>query len=157
MGINSKGASRLPIIKTFSIIQANNLGGFRRIMPAIGNPEMYKKFIDHQATASVHKDTISTTQKKHSAAALRREINAKIKIPPPKLKRTKIDIPKNVFKSVDVGYLPNTIADWEEKERKMMMASRDFLVESCGIRAAICRNLRLNTSYYDSNYAETIM
>jgi len=126
-------------------------------MPAVGNPEMYKKFIDHQDTASVHRETISTTQKRHSAAALRREINAKQKVPPPKPKKSKINIPKTLFKSVDIGFLPNTIADWEEKERKMMMASRAFLVESCGIRAAICRNLLINNSHYDSNMNEIIM
>lgn len=108
--------------------QANHLGGFRRIMPAVGNPEMYRTLIDHQDTTSVHKETISTTQKKQNAAALRRSINAKSVAPPQKPRTVSLDIPKNIFKSIDTGFLPSTIADWEEKERKMLMASRAFLV-----------------------------
>lgn len=97
-------------------------------MPAVGSPEMYKNLIDHQDTTSMHKETISTTQKRHSAAELRRSINAKLVAPPPKPIDVKLHVPKNVFKSIDVGFLPNTIADWEEKERKMLMESRTFLV-----------------------------
>lgn len=99
-------------------------------MPAVGSPEMYKNLIDHQDTTSVHKETISTTHKRQSAAALRRSINAKVVAPPPKPKNVQLHIPKNVFKSIDIGFLPNTIADWEEKERKMMMETRTFLVIS---------------------------
>lgn len=133
------------------ISQANNLGGFRRIMPAVGNPEMYRKFIEHQDTASVHKETISTIQKRHGAAAIRRAINEKLKVPHQKPKKVRIDIPKNVFKSIDVGFLPSTIADWEEKERQMLMESRAFLVESCGVRAAIHRDLQINNCFFNSN------
>lgn len=109
-------------------VQANHLGGFRRIMPVAGNPDKYKTLVDHQDTTSVYKETISTTQKRQNAAALRRSINSKPVAPPPKPKRLNLNIPKNVFKSIDIGFLPSTIADWEEKERKMMMASREFLV-----------------------------
>lgn len=97
-------------------------------MPVVGNPEMYKSLISHQDTMVWHKETISTTQKRQSAAALRRDINARLVAPPQKPKKLKANIPKNVFKSIDVGFLPNTIAEWEEKERKMMMATRQFLV-----------------------------
>ncbi len=104
------------------------MGGFRRIMPVSGNPEKYKNLIDHQDTTSVYKETISTTQKRQNAVALRRAINEKLVKPLQKPKKVTIDVPKNVFKSIDIGYLPSTIAEWEEKERKMMMASRAFLV-----------------------------
>ncbi|XP_037046574.1 tubulin polyglutamylase ttll6-like [Bradysia coprophila] len=124
--------------------EANHLGGFRRIIPVAGNPEKYRDLIEHQNTTSVYKETISTTQKRQSAAMQRRAISANAVAPRPKPKKIGSDIPKNQFKSVDIGFLPNTIADWEEKERKMMMASRAFLVESCGIRSAIHRDLMLN-------------
>lgn len=97
-------------------------------MPAPGNSEMYKAFIEHQDTTSVHKETISTTQKRQSAAVLRSSINAKLVVLPPKPKKVTPNFPKKIFKSIDIGFLPNTIADWEEKDRKMMMASRAFLV-----------------------------
>lgn len=99
-------------------------------MPVSGNPDKYKTLIAHQDTTSVYKETVSTTQKRQNAAAVRRAITAKLLSPPPqpKTKKITLDIPKNVFKSIDVGFLPSTIADWEEKERKMMMASRSFLV-----------------------------
>lgn len=95
-----------------------------------GSPEKYTNLIEHQDTTSVYKETISTTQKRQSAAMLRRAISAKAVAPPPKPKKISPVVPKNVFKSVDVGFLPNTIADWEEKERRMMMASRAFLVSN---------------------------
>lgn len=97
-------------------------------MPSVGNPEMYRNLIEHQETASVHKETISTTQKRQSAAALRRTINSKLVAPPQKPKKVMLDVPKKVFKTIDIGFLPNTIADWEEKERKMSMETRTFLV-----------------------------
>lgn len=106
------------------------MGAFRRIFPLAGNPEKYSHLIQHQDTTSVFKETISTTQKRQNAAMQRRAINAKVAVPLPKPKKICLDLPKNVFKSVDAGFLPNTIADWEEKERKMMMASRAFLVRN---------------------------
>lgn len=89
----------------------------------------------------MHKETISTTQKRQSAAALRRDINAKLVAPPQKPKKLNVNIPKNHFKSIDIGFLPNTIADWEEKERKMMMATRQFLV----INKFLLKLLRIGT------------
>lgn len=129
--------------------EQNHLGGFRRIMPCDGALDLYSTFIDHQDGASVYKETISTLQKRQAAAELRRSIGKKILILPQKPKETPNELPKKLFKPVNVGYLPNTIADWEEKQRKMMMASRSFLVESCGLRAAICRDFQLNHCGYE--------
>lgn len=97
-------------------------------MPEVGNLEKYRNFMECQDTTSMYKETVSTTQKRQNAVALRRSINAKLASPPQKPKKTTNVAPKNVFKSINIGFLPNTIADWEEKERKMMMASRTFLV-----------------------------
>ena len=97
-------------------------------MPAVGNPIMYKHLIDYRATTSVLKQTVSTLQKRQSALALRCTLSSKKVLRSSKRKQKILPIRKNVFKSVDIGYLPNTIADWEEKDRIMMMASREFLV-----------------------------
>ncbi|KAJ6644550.1 Tubulin polyglutamylase ttll6 [Pseudolycoriella hygida] len=129
--------------------EESHLGGYRRIMPVPGKPEIYQNLIDHQSTTSLQKETISTIQKRLDAAALRRSLSEKVPPAPHKPKKISHETSKNVFKPVDIGYLPTTIADWEEKERKMMMDSRAFLVESCGIRLAIYRNLTMENFFVE--------
>lgn len=128
-----------------------HLGGFRRVLPAPGDPDKYAPFLDPRLAnnqASVFADTVTSKIREEEARLLRASIAEREKFPVavkmfcPPVGQSEADqsglatAPKRHRRrprAVADGFRMEPVSDAEEWERVALMAQRDFLVRSCGV------------------------
>lgn len=151
-GDNSKG-----YIDYFKQEMANR-GGFRLVYPCSNTEHNYTKFFD-QGQLSLYCDTISSRAREAAQNALRDEMQTKAKLEAAKRVTTKPktqvpDPPRYITESSSIplsgrsecnnSFDPETIVEYEEKERLQRLEQRDFLVRSQGILELIYFSMKKN-------------
>ncbi|XP_058453436.1 tubulin polyglutamylase TTLL13-like isoform X1 [Malaya genurostris] len=145
--------------------EETHLGGFRRILPAPGDPDRYAHLFLAQTQASVYNETAASKKREECAKQQRIELEERFKHNQAMLnknnprgaktlcagedgalsalkKKMKKRKPKVVKKRDE--YSPDFIVDYEERERIALLAQRDFLIRTCGLVQNIYLNFNRN-------------
>ncbi|XP_055639661.1 tubulin polyglutamylase TTLL13-like isoform X2 [Toxorhynchites rutilus septentrionalis] len=148
--------------------EETHLGGFRRILPAPGDPDRYAHLFLAQTQASVYNETAASKKREECAKQQRIELEERYKhnqamlnknnpkgqpgskplcsgedgAPTTAKKQMKKRKPKVIPKKDD--YSPDYIPDYEERERLALLAQRDFLIRTCGLVQNIYLNFNRN-------------
>jgi tubulin polyglutamylase TTLL6/13 len=139
--------------------EETHLGGYRRIMPAPGDPERYSAFFLVQSQASVYNETAASKRREECAKQQRIELEEKFRLNQAILHKGRLPVSKMVSgedslvtnngailssnlvvkkrgklkKDKRDCFSPEMIADYEERERIALLAQRDFLIRTCGL------------------------
>lgn len=135
-----------------------NRGGFRLVYPCSNTENNYNKFFD-QGQLSLYCDTISSRAREAAQNALRDEMQTKAKLEaakrmtskpkthvpdPPRFITESSSIPLSGRSEFNSSFDPETIVEYEEKERLQRLEQRDFLVRSQGILELIYFSMKKN-------------
>ncbi|XP_053690875.1 tubulin polyglutamylase TTLL13-like [Sabethes cyaneus] len=149
--------------------EETHLGGFRRILPAPGDPDRYAHLFLAQTQASVYNETAASKKREECAKQQRIELEERYKHNQAMLnknnpkgqlgaktlcagedgtlsaikKKAKKRKPKQPVKKKD-EFTPDYIVDYEERERMALLAQRDFLIRTCGLVQNIYLNFNRN-------------
>lgn len=131
--------------------EETNLAGFRRIMPAPGDPNRYAKFFFAQNQVSVYSETAASKRREECAKRQRLEIEAKKKERMTTMRGEDDDGKMSIKKRKPVkavqksdGYQVDLIPEMEEKERLSLLSQREFLIRSCGLIQMVSSKISLN-------------
>ncbi|XP_055546245.1 tubulin polyglutamylase TTLL13-like isoform X1 [Wyeomyia smithii] len=148
--------------------EETHLGGFRRILPAPGDPDRYAHLFLAQTQASVYNETAASKKREECAKQQRIELEERYKHNQAMLnknnprgqlgakslcagedgalsaikKKAKKRKPKPIKKKDE--FSPDYIVDYEERERMALLAQRDFLIRTCGLVQNIYLNFNRN-------------
>ncbi|XP_040160140.1 tubulin polyglutamylase TTLL13-like isoform X1 [Anopheles arabiensis] len=174
--------------------EETHLGGYRRILPAPGDPNRYLQFFIAQSQASVYNETAASKRREECAKQQRIELEERFRLNQailhkhnPKLQKGGglgagedaaggngaggggaggIGAGKKKLRKRKVAkvakkhdeFMPDQIADYEERERMALLGQRDFLIRTCGLVQSIYINFHRNKLLTDSDrrkYKET--
>uniref|UniRef100_A0A182PI60 Uncharacterized protein n=1 Tax=Anopheles epiroticus TaxID=199890 RepID=A0A182PI60_9DIPT len=170
--------------------EETHLGGYRRILPAPGDPNRYLQFFIAQSQASVYNETAASKRREECAKQQRIELEERFRLNQailhkhnPKLQKGGMGAGEDAAGGNGTGgtgslagkkkirkrkvakvtkkhdeFMPDQIADYEERERMALLGQRDFLIRTCGLVQSIYINFHRNKLLTDSDrrkYKET--
>uniref|UniRef100_A0A182KD59 ATP-grasp domain-containing protein n=1 Tax=Anopheles christyi TaxID=43041 RepID=A0A182KD59_9DIPT len=170
--------------------EETHLGGYRRILPAPGDPNRYLQFFIAQSQASVYNETAASKRREECAKQQRIELEERFRLNQailhkhnPKLQKSGMGAGEDAAGGNGTGgvgsmagkkkirkrkaakvtkkhdeFMPDQIADYEERERMALLGQRDFLIRTCGLVQSIYINFHRNKLLTDSDrrkYKET--
>ncbi|XP_021708288.1 tubulin polyglutamylase TTLL13 isoform X2 [Aedes aegypti] len=147
--------------------EETHLGGFRRILPVPGDPDRYAHIFLAQTQASVYNETAASKKREECAKQQRIELEERYKHNQAMLNKNnpkgqhlgskglcssedgalvvkkKKKVKPKVVKKKD-NYSPDSIMEYEERERMALLAQRDFFIRTCGLVQNIYLNFNRN-------------
>ncbi|XP_053681208.1 tubulin polyglutamylase TTLL13-like [Anopheles nili] len=161
--------------------EETHLGGYRRILPAPGDPNRYLQFFIAQSQASVYNETAASKRREECAKQQRIELEERFRLNQailhkhnPKLQKGGLGAGEDAaggaggagslagkkklrkWKAPKVtkkhdDFSPDQIADYEERERMALLGQRDFLIRTCGLVQSMYINFHRNKLLTDSD------